>query len=480
MKRTSQRSPINVFPINLAMSTSAMSSSPPSTVIDCRGMQCPAPIITTAKAAKELAPSGGVLQVIADDEAFPLDIRSWCRSTKATLLQFDQRADGYYATIKVSARAGAAVAAMPAVKVIDCVGQLCPQPIVTIAKAAKQLAPDSEIEVVADDLAFPLDLRSWCRSSGSTLLSFDDSRVPYRARLRVAGTPAKSTSAPAAAAAPQRAMVAPPNSAKASNSINTGTSIRVDLSWFAPQERHLELVRALRDAPNADDVTVVMPDTSFNATLLQWCANESHALRSLNGTGPVIAELTLNRAALGTSVAMEPVAPSAAMTLTRGDNRCSLMVLHNDHEALLAALLVATGAASAGMDTSIFFTFWGLNLLRGDKPNEAAPGKKIGWMQHMFKFLMPKGVKRQKLGQMHFGGAGRGMLDSIMRSQNIMMLPELVATADEQGVRFVACTMSMSVMGIAERDLHPYTNLELGGVAAFVELARGASINMVF
>ena len=81
---------------------------------------------------------------------------------------------------------------------------------------------------------------------------------------------------------------------------------------------------------------------------------------------------------------------------------------------------------------------------------------------------------------MHFGGAGKATLGHIMRSQKLMELPALLQTAEEQGVRLIACTMSMEVMGITKRDLAPRKNLEYGGVAAFVEAAHGAGMSLVF
>ncbi|PRP91319.1 hypothetical protein ENSA5_56330 [Enhygromyxa salina] len=155
-------------------------------------------------------------------------------------------------------------------------------------------------------------------------------------------------------------------------------------------------------------------------------------------------------------------------------------MLHNDHEALLAALLVANGAATRGMQTSLFFTFWGLNLLRGDHPNPTLPREKLKLSQRLVKRMMPKGPTHQKLGKLHFGGLGKQMLASIMRSQNILGLPELMRSAQDLGVGFIVCTMTMSVMGITKRDLYPYPNLEFGGVATFVERARESSINLVF
>lgn len=72
------------------------------------------------------------------------------------------------------------------------------------------------------------------------------------------------------------------------------------------------------------------------------------------------------------------------------------------------------------------------------------------------------------------------MLDMIMKRNNIMSLQQLLESAEEQGIRFIACTMSMQVMGITKRDLQPRSNLEYGGVAAFVEAAHGSGMSLVF
>jgi peroxiredoxin family protein len=128
----------------------------------------------------------------------------------------------------------------------------------------------------------------------------------------------------------------------------------------------------------------------------------------------------------------------------------------------------------------VFFTFWGLNLLRGDRPNLNAPKEKASFMQTMFKWMMPKGPKRQGLGQLNFGGMGASIMGGIMRNKNIQDLPALIKGAREQNVRFVACTMSMAVMGISQRELEPYDNLEFGGVATFVEAGRNAPLTLVF
>lgn len=475
-----------------------MSSNAPATVVDCRGMQCPAPIISVAKAAKALRGSGGTLQVLADDEAFPLDVKSWCRSSQATLLRMENINQGFRATIRVNSastqrppepEASSAVSSNEAVQSIDCLGMSCPEPILTLAKAARGAPGGTVFELVADDPAFPTDVKSWCRSAGAELIDVNEDAAPYRAKLRTKGgtpLPPARSAAPAEPAPAAPAQPPPPTAAPASE---PSSGLRIDLSWFEPDQRLLELRRALATGGGATRATVIMPDRQATNELLSWCGQNGHSVCALSGDGPMTAEIELGIPSPGgasvpwaPSTALVPAgAPSNALALApEADNRCSLLVLHNDHEALLAALLIATGAAASGMNVSIFFTFWGLNLLRGDRPNEAAPKEKVTFIQRLFKWMMPRGTKKQKLGQMNFGGAGKGMLDHIMKSQNIMLLPELIQSAQDQGVEFIACTMSMGVMGITKRDLHPYETLEFGGVATFVERARGSAIHMVF
>ncbi len=293
----------------------------------------------------------------------------------------------------------------------------------TVARAVKTAAPGSLLEVIADDAAFPMDIAAWSRTARVELVVLDDVRPPYRACLRVPGTAAT-----------------PPPKAR---------------------EAAVSSVRPLAREPK--------PPASNRATL-----TFIDPAPEVPSTPPVSAEL------VPAATTSHETSESTAMVPAPADRRCSLLVLHNDYEALLAALLVANGAAASGMDVSIFFTFWGLNLLRGDRPNLDQPKEKVTLVQRLFKWLMPKGAKKQKLGKMNFGGAGKGMMDAIMRSQNLMMLPELLESAEAAGVEFIACTMSMGVMGITKRDLRPSSNLEFGGVAAFIERSQGASIHLVF
>ena len=161
------------------------------------------------------------------------------------------------------------------------------------------------------------------------------------------------------------------------------------------------------------------------------------------------------------------------------ENRATFLVLHNDLEALMAAMLCANGAAAMGMDTMIFFSFWGVNTLRADEPRNL-PGESRGWLQAAMQWMMPSGPERQRLGKMHMGGLGTGMMRYFMRKNNVLGLEQLMKEAVELDVKFVVCTMSMGVMGIQKRDLVDLPNMEFAGVTSFMESARRSAVSLVF
>lgn len=453
----------------------------PTQIVDCRGQQCPAPILATARAARQLQDSGGTLEILADDDAFPLDMQSWCRSSGSRLVSLTETSGTHRALVRI----GDEPEARPAVvtpartssapaQLIDCRGMECPQPILSVARAARK-DPGAELEVLADDDAFELDIKSWCRSAQAELVSLERNAGVFRARIQLARPMAAAPAgplpqAPAGTTAPAAAPIAPPPTPAR---VTDGSEFRIDLSAVPEGRRVAELDRTVRET-KAAKLTVLLPDRKFTATLAQWCDDGNHELTALSGKGPVTAEIEL--AAQSTAIAL--ASPTAVAEVRQ--KRASFLVLHNDKEALLAALLVANGAAAQGMDVTMFFTFWGLNLLRGDLPNPAHAPEPVTWAQRLFKWLMPRGPKRQSLGKLNFGGMGAGMLNGLMRRKNIMDLPELLESAQEQDIRFIACTMSMNVMGITKRDLHPYSTLEYGGVATFVEASEGADLSLVF
>ena len=120
----------------------------------------------------------------------------------------------------------------------------------------------------------------------------------------------------------------------------------------------------------------------------------------------------------------------------------------------------------------MFFTFWGLNVLR--RPEGAAVEK--GMLDRMFGWMMPRGAEKLKLSKMHMAGMGTAMMKHVMKQKGVNSLPELIQMAKQAGVKMVACTMTMDVMGIKKEEL--VDGLEFGGVATYLGAANEANVNL--
>jgi len=155
------------------------------------------------------------------------------------------------------------------------------------------------------------------------------------------------------------------------------------------------------------------------------------------------------------------------------ENRATIVVFSGDLDKVLAGLVIATGAAAAGLETTIFFTFWGLCVLK--KTQVALAGQK-NIKEKMFALLTPSGSKSLGVSRMNFMGIGAKMLRSMMKDKGIASLEELMAAARGLRVKFIACTMSMDAMGIAKEEL--LDQLEFGGVAAFMADASRARVSL--
>jgi NADPH-dependent 2,4-dienoyl-CoA reductase/sulfur reductase-like enzyme/peroxiredoxin family protein/rhodanese-related sulfurtransferase/TusA-related sulfurtransferase len=153
------------------------------------------------------------------------------------------------------------------------------------------------------------------------------------------------------------------------------------------------------------------------------------------------------------------------------DNK-TMVVFSDDLDKALASFVIANGAASTGKKVSLFFTFWGLNILK--KTNK--PAVKKDFMALMFDRMLPKNSKGLKLSKLNMMGMGSNMMRNIMRRKNIDSLESLIAQAQENGVEFIACTMSMDVMGVKKEEL--IDGVQFGGVATYLERTEEANLNL--
>ncbi len=415
-----------------------------SDVIDCRGLQCPAPILRLAEAARRHRGSPAALTVLATDVDFPVDLEAWCRTTKAILVKLEREQDG---VIRAQIQLQGASPTMPS-------------------------GPARSPEVVAH-LA---EADTW----------------PARSGAGCNGAPAGSPDELGGAPVDARAIdLTGTNAVAAMRKLG-------ELSVSAAGQR----VTILCDAPG------------FEGRLAAWTSATDTALETVHRTGrhvtavlvfppdeapaaapaPVIS--TPPAITPAPAIARAPAEPPAtapqALAVVPGtaeasmeaavprENRATLLVLHNDLEALLAALMVANASASQGMEVEVYFAFWGIHLLRGERPRQNAPASNRGIIQTMMLWMVPRGPDRQHLGKLHMGGIGTRILLWLMRKRNILALDKLVESAVAQGVKLRVCSMSMGLMGLSQRDIVELPNLTFAGVTSFAESARRSATSLVF
>jgi peroxiredoxin family protein len=143
------------------------------------------------------------------------------------------------------------------------------------------------------------------------------------------------------------------------------------------------------------------------------------------------------------------------------EDRVALVVFSGDLDRVLAAFVIATGAAALGQQVSMFFTFWGLSALKKQK---TLSGKQL--TEKLMALMSPSGSQSLPLSKMNFFGVGARMLRAMMREKNVSSLEDLIQMARDLGVRMVVCEMSRDVMGITDEEL--LGGVEFGGVASFL------------
>ncbi|KAB8288990.1 pyridine nucleotide-disulfide oxidoreductase [Bifidobacterium ramosum] len=238
---------------------------------------------------------------------------------------------------------------------------------------------------------------------------------------------------------------------------------------------------ALRPEPAGTRLTVEATEDAFCSDIAVWAERTGNTLLSLtceSDDGIIHAELekgapagtTPNAAPQSLSTAGSAAAPASAGGDVLHDK--TFVVFSGDLDKTIAVFIMANGAAAMGRKVTIFFTFWGLNILR--KPKHVRVAKNL--VERMFGFMMPRGTKQLGLSRMNMGGLGATMIRWIMRSKNVASLEELMKQATDHGVRLVACQMSMDIMGIRKEEL--IDGVELGGVSTFLGAGETSDMSL--
>lgn len=173
-----------------------------------------------------------------------------------------------------------------------------------------------------------------------------------------------------------------------------------------------------------------------------------------------------------TTTQMDPAVALADLQAAKTD-RVTIVLLSGDLDRAMAAFIIATGAAAMGMKVTMFFTFWGLNTIR----RNGASSQARDWLRRMFGFLNKGGAERLPLSRFHFGGLGTRMMQKVMKQNKMPGVPELMETALDLGVRFIACTTTMGLMGITKDTLIDGID-QFAGVTTYLAEAKQGSVNL--
>jgi peroxiredoxin family protein len=152
--------------------------------------------------------------------------------------------------------------------------------------------------------------------------------------------------------------------------------------------------------------------------------------------------------------------------------KTTIVLFSGDLDKAIAAFIIANGAAAYDHDVTIFFTFWGLNTMRKDEVVQV----KKGFLEKAFGWMMPRGANKLGLSKMNMMGMGPEMIKHVMKKHNALSLPQLIELAQEQGVKLVACTMTMDLLGLQTEEL--IDGMEYAGVAAYLGDANQAKVNL--
>jgi len=239
-------------------------------------------------------------------------------------------------------------------------------------------------------------------------------------------------------------------------------SLKLDccgLQCPGPIMKVFEAVKTMRDG---ETLEVTASDPGFIKDIGAWCRRTGNTLVSTKADGSFAAVIRKG---------ILPDASASASSVKSADGK-TIVVFSDDLDKVLASFIIANGAASMGRPVTMFFTFWGLTVLR----KTHSPKVKKTAMEAMFGAMLPRGTKKLKLSKMNMGGMGTAMMKKIMNDKNVDSLESLIKNAMNLGVKIVACTMSMNVMGIKKEEL--IDGVELGGVGAYLGDAEESNVNL--
>lgn len=265
---------------------------------------------------------------------------------------------------------------------------------------------------------------------------------------------------------PVQPPIMPLSEAAISPSLSARVTQSLDACGLSCPGPLIKLKVAMDSMAESEILEVTASDPGFTEDVKSWCSRTGNNLLHLSKEDGVITAQIRKGAKEDSSADGFSVSAS-----TPKENK-TIVVFSGDLDKALAAFIIANGAASMGKKVTLFFTFWGLNILR---KTEDLPVKK-NFVEKMFGLMMPQGSKKLTLSKMNMFGMGTKMIRMVMKDKNISSLEELIYSSTQMGVELVACQMSMDVMGIHKEEL--LDGVKIGGVGYYLGEAEDSNVNL--
>ena len=236
-------------------------------------------------------------------------------------------------------------------------------------------------------------------------------------------------------------------------------SMRIDCSGMQCPGPIMKVFQTMQGMKPGEVMEVSASDPGFARDIGAWCRRTGNTL-------------LVNERQGDDYVALVRKGGAPAPTAKDAPEGKTIIVFSGNLDKVLASFIIANGAAAMGRPVTMFFTFWGLTALR--RPKKVKVKKSL--VEKMFGAMLPRGTRKLKLSRMNMAGMGTAMMKTIMKQKNVDSLETLIQKALQAGVKLVACTMSMDVMGIHPEEL--IDGVELGGVGAYLGDAEESNVNL--
>lgn len=248
------------------------------------------------------------------------------------------------------------------------------------------------------------------------------------------------------------------------------SSIQVDCSGLQCPGPIMKVYETMKSVNDGDIIQVSATDPGFAKDVEAWSRRTGNTLLKVEKEGKSNI-VYLQKGIAGNKPEIAAINKDASALPQANDGK-TIIVFSGDMDKVLASFVIANGAAAMGRPVTMFFTFWGLNVLRKTEHQNI----KKPFIDAMFGKMMPQGVSKLKLSKMNMGGMGTAMMRKVMKDKNIDSLEDLIKKAMANGVKMIACTMSMDVMGITKEEL--IDGIEYAGVGTYLGDAEESNVNL--